>query len=238
MSLKYFFIVILPRYSMLGFITCVTIAMYLYPGGIYHMVSEGGKSLCPGASCVNLDHYTIGYSFLKNFLSDLGRTIAHGGQNNFYSSMLFNISLTFGGITYILFYFSLMKVFENKTLSILGSILGICGGIGFIGVAFTPADLYLDSHIMFNMWIFRFFLASTICYSWLMYKSNAISNKYLIGNFIFIASLIFYIFVLMYGPTPREPGGVEFQAICQKFIMLNFIGSIIIQTIGFSKIIK
>ena len=67
MSLKYFFIVSLPRYSMLGFIMCMGIAMYLYSGGIYHMVSESGASLCPGSLCEDSGHKTVGYSFFKNF---------------------------------------------------------------------------------------------------------------------------------------------------------------------------
>ena len=87
-------------------------------------------------------------------------------------------------------------------------------------------------------WIFRFFLISTICYSWLIYKEKEINNIYLMGNIIFILSLIFYILVLMYGPSPREPGGITFQAIAQKFILLNFLASIIVQTMGFSKLVK
>ena len=237
-SLERFFLIVLPRYSMLAFIVCIGIAMKFYAGGIYHMVTETGASMCPGASCIDPDHYSVGYSFFKNFLSDLGRTLTHSNQNNFHSSMLFNMALTFAGITYILFYVYLRGVFKNNPLANLGSLLGICGAVCFIGVALTPADLFLKPHIMLNLWIFRFFLGSMACYSWIIYKNREIANKYLIGNGIFIASLIFYILVLLYGPTPREPGGVEFQAISQKFIMFNFFASIIIQTMGFSKIIK
>ena len=223
---------------MIFFMACVGLAMYLYPGGIYHMVNPAGGSLCPGASCTDVQHYTNGYSFFQNFLSDLGRTISHGGHNNFYSSLLFNMALTFGGITYTLFYFYLGSLFKGNKIATLGSISGICGAICFVGVAFTPADLFLPPHIMFNLWIFRFFLIATICYSWIIYESKRIDNKYLIGNMIFIASLIFYILVLMFGPTPREPGGLEFQAISQKFIMFNFLASIVSQTMGFNKLIN
>ena len=237
-SLERFFIVVLPRYSMIAFIACIAIAIKLYPGGIYHMVSETGARMCPGVSCIDPGHYTVGYSFFKNFLSDLGRTIAHSNENNFHSSMLFNMVLTFAGITYILFYINLRWVFRNNLLASIGSLFGICGAICFIGVALTPADLFLKPHILFNHWIFRFFLGSMICYSWIMYRAKTIDNKYIIGNIVFILSLIFYILVLVYGPTPAEPGGLEFQAISQKFIMFNFFASIVVQTMGFSKIIK
>ena len=202
------------------------------------MVSKSGESLCPGVSCVDIDHYTEGYYFSKNFLSDLGRTLTHTQHSNFHPSLLFNMSLTLAGITYILFYVFLRRLFENKILAGIGSISGISGAICFIGVAFTPADLYLQPHIIFNLWVFRFFLISTVCYSWLMYKAKEINNIYLLGNIIFILSLIFYILVLMYGPSPCEPGGITFQAIAQKFILLNFLASIVVQTMGFSKLVK
>ena len=238
MNFRYFFIVTVPRYSMMIFIVSVGMAMYLYSGGVYHMVNENGASLCPGEACIDPHHNTSGYSFFKNFLSDLGRTVTHGGHNNFHSSLLFNMALTFAGITYILFYAYLRDFLKGNLIASLGSLFGICGAICFIGVAFTPADLFLPPHIMFNLWIFRFFLLATMCYSWVIYKSKRIDNRYLIGNVIFISSLIFYIIVLMYGPTPRDPGGLEFQAISQKFIMVNFLASIVIQTMGFSKLIN
>ena len=105
-------------------------------------------------------------------------------------------------------------------------------------MAFTPSDLYLDAHIIANEWIFRFFLVSTIIYSWLIYKNDLIDNKYLIGNLIFIISLFAYILILIYGPMPNEPGGVEFQAVAQKFIMFNFLFSIVVQTMAYDKIMS
>ena len=67
-----FFIYILPRFSVILFITLVLIAMELYPGGIYHMVNNSGKSMCPGESCLHPNHLTDGYLFSKNFLSASG----------------------------------------------------------------------------------------------------------------------------------------------------------------------
>ena len=60
----------------------------------------------------------------------------------------------------------------------------------------------------------------------------------LIGNMIFILSLVAYILILIYGPKPYEPGGLEFQAVSQKFIMLNFLFSIVTQTMAYDKIIN
>jgi hypothetical membrane protein len=237
-NISKFFIVQLPRISMLVFIVFVLLSMYLYKGGVYHMVLENGVSNCPGANCNDDGHWTTGYLFFKNFLSDLGRTKTHSGDLNFHSSLLFNMALTFAGITYILFYSFLKNLFPNQLLAKLGAVFGVCGAISFIGVAFTPADEYLPMHIVANEWIFRFFLISTIIYSWLIYKNDLIDNKYLIGNMIFILSLAAYILILIYGPKPYEPGGLEFQAVSQKLIMLNFLFSIVTQTMAYDKIIN
>ena len=219
-NLVYFFIVVLPRLSLGFFLFCILVGMYLYPGSTYH------------------NYETVGYLFSENFLSDLGRTMTYKGENNFHTSILFNMALCFGGVTYTVFYFMIKNLFDNKLITNLGSLFGICGALCFIGVALTPADLFLDSHIFFNTWLFRCFLLSTLFYSWLIYKSPKISNYYLLGNLIFIVSLIIYILILMYAPSPKVSyEALVFQAVTQKFILFNFVGSIIVQTYGYSKII-
>ena len=127
---------------------------------------------------------------------------------------------------------------KDKEGQDIGSLLGLGGALSMMGVALTPSDLMYNPHIFFNMWIFRFFLLSTICYSWLMYKHNGINNYYLIGNLIFIIFLLTYVLILIYGPSPRESDfALIFQVTAQKIILFNFILSILVQTVAYSKII-
>ena len=119
-SKKYFFVVELPRITLIGFLFFIFLAMNLYPSGTI------------------IQNDSIGYLFFQNFLSDLGRSISHGQDNNFHASLLFNMALTFAGITYIIFYYFLNTLFNSIT-SKLGSIFGILGACSLIGVAFTPA---------------------------------------------------------------------------------------------------
>ena len=233
--LQKFFIVDFPRYSLLGFLICVITAMYLYPGGIYHY--ELGVRECAEV-CKKEGHHTVGYLFSKNFLSDLGRTISHSGHNNFHSSFLFNMALASACLTYIVFFSLIKNLFPNKIIAKVGSIMGCFGALSLLGVALTPADLYIGPHIIANHWIFRFFLLSTIIYSWLIYNEEKVNNKYLIGNLIFIISLLIYILILIWGPKPNEPGGLELQAISQKLILFNFVASIFVQTMAFSRMLK
>ncbi len=220
MDLKYFLLITFPRIALIFFIFCIIASMYIYPGSTY------------------INHDTTGYLFNQNFLSDLGRTITHGGQNNFHSSLLFNISLIFGGITYIVFFSLTHEIFNSNTLSRIGSFLGVGGALSMIGVGLTPSDLFYDLHVFFNMWIFRFFLLSTLCYSWLIYRHNGINNYYLTGNLIFIIFLLTYVLILIYGPSPRESSfALTFQVTSQKIILFNFILSVLVQTIAYRKII-
>ena len=220
-SLKYFFMITYPRISLIAFISLIATAMYVYPGSTYH------------------NYETVGYLFSENFLSDLGRTITHGGNNNFHSSILFNTSLMLGAITYIIFYLLIRELFNSNLISKLGSLFGVLGSLCMIGVALTPSDLFFSPHIFFNMWLFRFFLLSTLCYTWLIYKNKQINNSYLTGNLIFIVFLLIYIIILMYGPSPQKShAALILQALSQKIILFNFMLSIIVQTMAYNKILK
>ena len=95
------------------------------------------------------DNISPGYSFTQNFLSDL--------------------------------YFHVRKVFsENnqRILSLFGSIFGVLGGLCLVGVGFTPADLYLDIHIICSTWLFRFFFVASFCYSIVIFRHIKFENKY------------------------------------------------------------
>ena len=64
----------LPRMVLGIFVVLNIIAMLSYPGGTY------------------LDDAAVGYSFTRNFLSDLGRTLSYPGEVNFLSAQLFNMT--------------------------------------------------------------------------------------------------------------------------------------------------
>ena len=66
-----------------------------------------------------------------------------------------------------------------------------------IGVALTPADLYLNNHILFANWLFRFFVIAAACYTIIIFKSELIANKYAIGYCVFACLILLYILVLI-----------------------------------------
>jgi len=211
-----------PRIVLGLFIICNIIAMLSYTGGTY------------------LDSFNPGYSFSRNFLSDLGRTVSFSGEINFVSAQLFNMSLILAGGVFILFYFHVWKVFSaynQKMLCLIGSIFGVLGGLSFVGVGLTPADLYLDFHIIFSTWLFRFFFVTSLCYSWVIFRHSKFETKYALGYIVFTFSILLYILISELGPDPKfGQFSLTMQVVSQKMILFIFMVAIYMQTLGLQKL--
>ena len=63
----------LAKFAMVWIIATSAVAMFAYPGGTF------------------LDASTHGYSFFHNSFSDLGATVAFGGQSNLVSAIVFDM---------------------------------------------------------------------------------------------------------------------------------------------------
>tara|TARA_B100000315_G_C14230990_1_gene430933 strand:- start:8 stop:643 length:636 start_codon:yes stop_codon:yes gene_type:complete len=204
------------------FIVFIIIAMFSYPGSTY------------------LDKLSPGYSFTRNFLSDLGRTISFSGEVNFISSQIFNMSLMLAGGVITLFYLHVRKIFLESAqwmYALGGSFFGILGGLSLVGVGLTPADLYLDLHIICATWLFRFFFVASICYSWVIFRHSRVENKYALGYIVFTCSILLYILVSEFGPSPKASQfALTLQVVSQKLILFIFLAAIYIQTIGLEKL--
>jgi len=205
-------ILVLTKFPLIAlslFTSFIVIGIIKYPGSTY------------------LDNSTIGYYFFKNFLSDLGRTVTFNGVTNFYSSFFFNNALCLAGLLFSVFYYFLPKFFQQENffkISIIGSTFGILSCLCFIGTGLTPADLNLDAHIFFSNYLFYLSFPATLIYSYVIIRSHKINTLYGIGYFAFAISLVSYIFILEFGPAPKESHfGLVFQATSQKIITICFV---------------
>ena len=207
-----------PQFILKIFIIINIISIFCYPGGTY------------------LDNSTLGYSISQNFLSDLGRTISFSNEINFISSQLFNMSLIMAGIIFIFFYINIRKIFINTNqnlLIIIGSIFGVFGGISLAGVGLTPSNLFLEMHIIFATWLFRFFFVASICFSILIFVDKIFPNKYAGGYLFFTISILLYILISELGPDAKTNLlALSIQVISQKIILIIFLFAVYIQTKG------
>ena len=215
-------LIMMPRVVLILFIVFNIIAMFAYPGSTYR------NNLSPG------------YSFTQNFLSDLGRTMSYSGEVNFFSAQFFNMSLILAGGVFSFFYFHVRKVFladNQRVLALIGSIFGVLGGLSLAGVGITPADLYLEIHIICATWLFRFLFVGSLFYSIVIFRHDQYENKYASGYLIFTFSILLYILVSELGPDPKiSQFSLTFQVVSQKIILLIFMVSIYIQTLGLKKL--
>ena len=211
----------LPLLALFIFIGFILLSIPFYPGSTY------------------LEYTTVGYSFFNNFLSDLGRTITHGGSQNFISAFFFNNAMFISGILFLLFYIFLPEYFYSESflnkIAKFASSLGVLGSISFCFVGLTPADLYLQNHIFFANNIFYLSFPCALLYSIIIIKSKNLSSIYGIGYFLFSIPLLLYIFILEFGPNIKTEFGLIVQATSQKIITLFFIMSTFMLSIGIKK---
>lgn len=208
------------RYAVIGcglFVLLTVAAMFTYPGGNAN------------------DEWTNGYDFFRNFFSDLGRFRLVNGQPNTASFILFFIAAILGGSGLTFFFIAFRDFFStyqnvNYWVSLAGTIFGVVSGICFIGIAFTPYDLFLDMHVNFVFWAFRTFLIAVSAYAFVVFRQNEYPRRY---GWIFTAFAIFlaaYIVLLEFGPSAKTSSGLIIQATGQKIIIYVSILSVMSQS--------
>ena len=213
-----FWITDMPKYSMIIFVVFNIIAMILYPGGNLHNFEQEG------------------YSFTRNFFSDLGLTISHSKAPNTLSCILFNTSLIVCGVTFTMLFYKIKDVFRYKFLSKIATFFGVLGGLSYIGVALTPSNLLLDAHIFFAHSIFRYLFISSFLYSILIFKTESFENKYGYGFITFSIMVLIYVLISEAGPDPRKSiDALLLQAVAQKIIAIWILFSIYMYSLGLGK---
>ena len=113
--------------------------------------------------------YPGGFDYLGYYFSDLGALVAKNGEPNTISSTLFSITVVTVAITLIPFWLVIRSLFTKsrleKILSILGSALGLTAFPFLIGVAISPIDTQLETHILMTLIFFSLFMLASLLYS-------------------------------------------------------------------------
>ena len=185
---------------------------------------------------------TNGYSFFHNFFSELGFTMTRSGNSNLLSAGLFWVALTVAGLGLIVFFLvSLQFFWENpwqRGLSLFGTAAGLLSGIGYIGIAFTPANLFPAPHLQFVLLAFRAFLPAVLFYLVVILLNHRYPNRYAGVYLIFAVLLAAYIVLLTRGPSLETAQGVMIQATGQKIIVYAAIIVIFIQSWGAIQVLR
>jgi hypothetical membrane protein len=197
--------------------------MLLYPGGTY------------------IDHSTNGYSFFANFFSDLGATRTPSGATNTLSMILFTSALTIVGLGLAVFFIALTQFFRGSRrgplLPAVGAFLGIAAGLCFVGVAFTPWNLYLAALNHFVMWAFRTPLGTVLIYGVAILRERTLPKQFAFTFLAFAILLAAYVLLLTFGPSPKAPSGLRIQVAGQKIIVYASVPTVLIQSLAAKRLL-
>ena len=193
--------------------------MVVYPGGSHN------------------DPNALSYQFFYNYFSDLGLVKTIRGESNIISRILFTSALTFVGITLILFFISLPTLFTSKKstkwLSCIASANGVLSAIGYIGIGFAPADIYITLHTIFVYFSFTSLIPTTILYAVAIFLEGGYPNFYAWIYLLLTTFQLIYL-VILFGGSTLFSSDINYpvQVITQKIIVYAEIGCFSIQAFG------
>lgn len=113
--------------------------------------------------------YPGGFDYIGYYFSDLGAFVAKNGEPNSISSTLFTVTGIVVALTLIPFWLNIRSPFlkskVENVLSMLGSALGLMSLPFLIGVALSPIDTQLETHILMTLIFFSLFVLATLLHS-------------------------------------------------------------------------
>jgi hypothetical protein len=194
------------------------LAMVYYPGG------------------TSIDNDRVGYSFFENFFSDLGMARTYSGEFNVLSRLLFASALILVGLVLIIFFFLILNYFNLSRLarnsSRIGSAAGVLAGIGCIGIAATPWDLYLSIHLIFVFILSFSLLVVMISYSIAILSNKSYPNRYawVFGAYALLLSV--YVALMVMGIDIESDSGMRIMATGQKILIYSGLLCLFVQVLG------
>lgn len=205
------------------FILLSGLAMFTYPGG------------------TKIDRVSIEYNFFQNFFSDLGSTVTYSGKSNALSNILFITALSGLGISLI--YFSRIwraidtDVHKFRSMGYLSKMFLIFSGIGFMGIAITPWNKFLEYHLSFVKFTFVSLLVWTFLIIILQLRNHRM-RELVLTNIVYFIVLLYYVTLLYKGPKIDALDGLQYQAIAQKVIFFLTALNLFIQSHGIKSFLK
>jgi hypothetical protein len=201
-------------FGCIQYIILIFIAMFFYSGGTSSNPSK------------------MGYSFWENSLSDLGRTIAHSGEQNTLSMIFFTVALAIWGVSLIPFFIELRKLFRGgkieKITSNFGTLFGIIAGICLIGISLTPDDILNAPHMYFVYIGYSSILLIGIFYTIALYLNKKFPKEYTYIFLLFTIIFLITTLIALFGLGES----VELLAIGQKIGRFTTVASFAITAYG------
>ena len=193
-------------------------------------IAVGAALRYPGGTA--LDTSTSGYSLSRNFLSDLGMTVAYNHAPNRLGAALFVISLLLlvvglGSIAGVIARFLAVEA-ESRRWARLAAVPLFAACVAFAGVAVTPENRLMALHVSFTQWAWRIVPAAAL-FLGLASRHNARLRRRAALVWFGVALLLgAYATLLSWGPSVAQPNGLLVQVIAQKAASVVAMASLLI----------
>ncbi|MHA2143144.1 MAG: hypothetical protein ACXADC_07240 [Candidatus Thorarchaeota archaeon] len=155
-------------------------------------------------SSIDMIIYPGGYNFFENYISQLGLSVINSVDTPL-NWFLFAASTTLAGVFTVPFYLAIRTVFTEtgpqKTLSGIGTILGLAAAPCLAGIGIFAADLFLFEHAWSTIIFFVLTSFAIATYSIAILMKSDYHNVYsLVGVIVAIICLLH-----IYGPGLGTP---------------------------------
>jgi hypothetical membrane protein len=167
-----------------------------------------------------LDATTRGYSLSRNFLSDLGMTVAYNQEPNRLGATFFVVSLLLlvvglGTAVGVIARF-LGTEAASRRAAVLAGVSALLACAAFTGVAVTPENRVMPLHVSFTTWAWRIVPAVPLflgvaCRTRTPLRQRAANSWF--GTALLLAA---YVALLTWGPSVATADGLPVQVIAQK----------------------
>ena len=208
-----------------------TVLTYFLFSTITMLFYSGGDQFNP-----TLPHY----NFFGSFLSDLGRTQGFSGNSTHATALFYALGLIIMGSGTIVFFIAhnYLILKSNKILRYASNAAGLLAGIGYIGIAVTPWNLWPKIHLFFVFTGFLSFMAASMLLFILIRRQPNYPNTY--GNLYLLIGVLIgsYVLLLLYGPDSHEPWGRIVQSTGQKIVVYSQSLLILVCGIGALKLCR
>jgi hypothetical membrane protein len=133
-------------------------------------------------------NFPAGYSFSKNFLSDLGRA----SVNN---SSWFNGSMIVLGLTLMPLFGMVTALDPRRSISAkVTTLLGVISALGIVGMGMTPIDRqFFGHHVALAAWLFPM-LYMTVSFFYVVSRSPNVGVWFLSASLIMVIGMIAVLF--------------------------------------------
>jgi hypothetical protein len=218
------------------FLVLSTANMLIYRGG--HATEYLGTAYDFGALLRGYDAGRLRYSFLLNFVSDLGRVTTYGGGSNLASASLFCLTLLSAGLGFFFSFRGLsipgLPRAADQKLARPARILGQTSALAFAGLGFAPLDgsaLTFAMHMVFVNVGFGSVMGLCILMTILLGRTGAYPRACAGAYLALFALLALFMAVMLYWGMTRTVAGYLALTVGQKIVVYLLVGNLLLQGI-------